>query len=249
MRTKYIHSVGVVGKCKFQSNGNHAYTGVFQGFDHGLCRLSSAAQPSSSQPLAPGISLKVLRNGQESADVVALFSVNGTPGNWNFFSHDFYNHIAAATGTALKALAYKFSTFTDYIQEVGLSNMGAYDQNGNAAGSNNFPFKLRFHPHASVQNLFPAQLQGGNYMGYLDQLKSVPANSNIYDVYALNKPVPLGGTETLIGTISLDGTFTTTMWGDRNLFFKHQIITDDMNLKPEWKPYYASYKLGGKCPY
>ena len=48
VRTKYIHSVGVVGKCKFVSNGLHPYTGIFEGADYGLCRLSSAAKPSSS---------------------------------------------------------------------------------------------------------------------------------------------------------------------------------------------------------
>lgn len=148
-RTKYIHSVGVVGKCKFVSNGSHPYTGIFEGADYGLCRLSSAAKPSADQPLAPGLSLKFLRDGIESSDVVALYSVNGTPGDWNFFSKDFYNHIAAAHGTALEALAYKFSTFTNYIQEVGLSNYSDYNQQGQAT-SNVFPFKLRFHPHASV---------------------------------------------------------------------------------------------------
>jgi hypothetical protein len=43
IRTKYIHSVGVVGKCKFESAGGHPFTGIFEGADFGLCRLSSAA--------------------------------------------------------------------------------------------------------------------------------------------------------------------------------------------------------------
>ena len=71
--------------------------------------------------------MKFLRDGVLSSDVVALFSVNGTPGNWNFFSHDFYNHIAAATGLALDAVAAKFATYTDLIQEVGLSNYSNYN--------------------------------------------------------------------------------------------------------------------------
>jgi hypothetical protein len=45
-RTKYIHTVGTVGKVKFVSDGNNDYTGIFKGADHGLIRLSSAAQPS-----------------------------------------------------------------------------------------------------------------------------------------------------------------------------------------------------------
>jgi len=41
-RTKYIHSVGAVGKVKFVSSKDHQYTGIFEGADHGIIRLSSA---------------------------------------------------------------------------------------------------------------------------------------------------------------------------------------------------------------
>ena len=81
---------------------------------------------------------------------------------------------------------------------------------------------MRFHPHASVQNLIPSEFKG--YMAYPQQLMTVPANSTIYDVYALDKPVPLGGTETLIGSLQLDGGLTTSNWGDKSMFFKHQNI-------------------------
>ena len=47
-RTKFIHSVGVVGKVKFVSSNKHPFTGVWQGAKNGLVRLSSAAKPSSS---------------------------------------------------------------------------------------------------------------------------------------------------------------------------------------------------------
>ena len=76
-RTKYIHSVGVVSKCKFISTGDHQYSGIFKGADFGFCRLSSAIKPNSSQPLTPGISFKFLRSNTYSADVVALNSING----------------------------------------------------------------------------------------------------------------------------------------------------------------------------
>jgi hypothetical protein len=83
--------------------------------------------------------MKFLRSGQMSSDVVALFSVNGTPGNWNFFSHDLTNHIPKPEGVALDLLAAKFATITDLIQEVGLSNYSNYNQDGQAT-SNVFPF-------------------------------------------------------------------------------------------------------------
>ena len=127
LRPKYIHSVGVVGKCKFVSNGQHPYTGIFEGADHGMVRLSSAVEPTSSTALAPGMGLKFLRDGVMSADLVAMWSVNGQPGNWNFFANDFRNHITPGTTTATKALSAKFATETDYIQEVGLSNFSSHN--------------------------------------------------------------------------------------------------------------------------
>lgn len=87
-------------------------------------RLSSAAQPTADgkQPLTPGMGLKFLRDGIDSANLVSMNNVNGQQDDWNFFSEDFSTHIPAASGTALTAVAEKFSTATPYIQEVGLSN-------------------------------------------------------------------------------------------------------------------------------
>lgn len=57
-------------------------------------------------------------------------------------------------------------------------------------------------------------------MAYTSQLSTlIPADATIYDVYATDKPLPLGGSETLIGSLQLDGQFTTTNWGDKNMFF------------------------------
>jgi len=88
-RVKWIHAVGTHAKVKFISSGNHPYTGIFKGADHGVIRLSSAAQPAAdnSQPLAPGMGLKFLRSGRDSANLVSMYSVYGNPkGDWNFFS-------------------------------------------------------------------------------------------------------------------------------------------------------------------
>jgi len=78
-RKKYIHSVAAHGKVRFVSSGNHPFTGIFKGADHGIIRLSSAAEPTADgkQPLAPGMGLKFLRDGVDSANLVSMWSVNG----------------------------------------------------------------------------------------------------------------------------------------------------------------------------
>jgi len=45
-RTKYIHSVGAHGKVKFVPAADKSpFTGIFEGAQHGIVRLSSAAKP------------------------------------------------------------------------------------------------------------------------------------------------------------------------------------------------------------
>jgi len=106
--------------------GEHPFTGVFAGADTGVIRLSCAAKPSKHfQPLAPGMGLKFLRDGIDSASLVSMYSVNGQD-SWNFFHNDFSNHIGPVESLKLKALGAKFATATDYIQAVGLSDWAQF---------------------------------------------------------------------------------------------------------------------------
>jgi len=154
-----------------------------------LVRLSSAALPVlkvGAQPLAPGMGLKFLRDGVESANLVSMLGVNGQPGEWNFFEHTFTNHIPNAKGAALDAVAAKFSTATDYITSVGLSDYAKYDQSGNEE-TPVFPYELFFVPDASIANVNSNSMPS-DPLQFLDQLKAVPANNVLYNVYALNAP-------------------------------------------------------------
>jgi len=121
-RQKLIHTQGAVAQVKLEQSGEHPFTGVFAGADTGVIRMSAAAKPDpSSQPLAPGIGLKFLRDGVDSASLVSMYSVDGQP-SWNFFANDFTNHIPAAESASLIPVAVKFSSATDYVQCVGLSD-------------------------------------------------------------------------------------------------------------------------------
>ena len=88
--------------------------------------------------------LKFLRDDVDSANLVAMYSVDGQPGDWNFFSHDFVNHIEAPKGLAVKVLGAKFATATNLIQYVGLSDFAKYDTKGTEVDEPKFPFSLRF---------------------------------------------------------------------------------------------------------
>ena len=126
-RTKDIHSIGTVTKVKWQSTGSHPFTGIFKGGDYGIIRLSTAAPTLSLyKNIIPGFGLKFLRSGVDSANFVAMFSVDGQD-TWNFFANSWSNHIPDPTSISLKPLEMKFATVTDYIQAVGLSDFAKYD--------------------------------------------------------------------------------------------------------------------------
>jgi hypothetical protein len=100
-RTKYIHTVGAVGKTEWKSVNNHPYTGIFAGATEGYTRMSLAAEPNAKKlNTTPGIGVKFLRDGMDSADFVAMYSVDGQE-SWNFFKNQFSNHISAATSFSL----------------------------------------------------------------------------------------------------------------------------------------------------
>ena len=62
---------------------SHPFTGMFRGADYGIMRMSLAGKPtiSSTEPsdndLVPGIGIKFLRSGVESANVLLMNSVEG----------------------------------------------------------------------------------------------------------------------------------------------------------------------------
>ncbi len=85
-RKKLIHSVGSVAIVRFVAKPNNGFAGILgEGANYGLLRLSLAKNYDSSKSsaegaydnFAPGMCLKFLRDGISSANLVAMYSVNG----------------------------------------------------------------------------------------------------------------------------------------------------------------------------
>ena len=102
-RNKLIHSVGVVGKVEFIAEPDTPYSGLFKGADSALIRFSLAKKPDYSNKSAskaydnytPGLGLKFLIDGKPSANLVAMFGVNGV-NSFNFFDKEMNTHIPGA---------------------------------------------------------------------------------------------------------------------------------------------------------
>merc|ERR1711997_485510 len=173
-RYKYIHTVGAVGQVQWVDRGGHSYSGLFSGATKGVVRFSFAKEPSPpGLNTAPGMGLKFLRDGVDSANLVAMYSVNGQD-SWNFFKNDFTNHIGPG-GLDLVPLEIKFSEATNYISEVALSDFARYGESGVQISEPKFPFMLRFHPTGEF-------MFSEDYVRpFTEDLTSIPAGSTLYE--------------------------------------------------------------------
>ena len=95
------------------------YTGMFSGSSRGWVRLALASEPSPHQLLTrPGLGLKLLRDGRDSANLVAMFSVDGQQ-SWNFFKNNFTTHYIPSKGPVLiRFFDVNLSEATDFIFQV-----------------------------------------------------------------------------------------------------------------------------------
>jgi len=236
-RWKLIHSVGTVGKVEWRDLGGHSYSGIFTGATNGFVRFSLAKEPAPpALETAPGLGLKFLRDGIDSANLVAMYSVNGQE-SWNFFKNDFTTHIGPG-GLDLLPLQVKFSEATNYVQYSALSNWGQYGEDGvEVTDSMLFPYMLRFKPSGEIN--FPDEYVND----WLDDLKSIPQGTTLYQVWAFDKPEELDGVETHIADLVLTSEMTTSVWGDKHLFFRHQDMAEDVALYPEWDDYLTKFGI------
>jgi len=66
-----------VGKIEWVDLGNHPYTGIFKGADTGYVRFSSAVPvDTTTKAMTPGMAVKFLRDGVDSANFVAMNSAD-----------------------------------------------------------------------------------------------------------------------------------------------------------------------------
>jgi hypothetical protein len=235
-RKKLIHSVGLVAQAELVVDPSNPYTGLFKsGVKNIIVRLSVAKKPdyTKTQPeqaldnFTPGMSLKFLRDGMTSANLLAMYGVNGF-NSWNFFKEDFSNHIPSASGLALKALACKFAQATKYIQTIGLRKLAEYDETGKKAETPLFPFKLVFKARSDLKNQFSDSFD----RTYIEQIKGIPTGTVLYDVYAVDQP---NGEAKLIGSLRTKSDFITSRVGDEKLFFRHNYMDEDLQSHPEWE--------------
>lgn len=200
----------------------------------GLMRLNSVKGDVNA--LMPGISLKFLRTGVLSGNVLAMAGLLPLP-DFNFFSVPLRNHIAVPPDvSALKALKSRFCQSGKCLTKVGLSNLCSHDQNGRRERPGfKFPFKLSFVPGSSMTIDASKPTNMEEFLNRL--IKAVPIGSKVYSIKAWSSP-GVEEADVDLGDIITTDRCVTSHYGDTKLFFKHQGIDEDSKLRPEWSDGY-----------
>jgi len=177
------------------------------------------------------LSIKLLRDKVPSANVVAMFALDGQE-SWNFFKNDFSNHVPVPkqSSVVLAAGSLKFASVTPFIHTIGLNNWGEYDEKGQTVEGSKVknPFQIIFRPTTEVNKLFPETYKEDVTV----QLQKIPAGTVIYTVLAVEEP---GSAPVKIGAIKSKSKFVTSKFGDKDLFFKHGYMEEDIKAHPNWK--------------
>ena len=235
-RVKFIHSVGVV--CPFEidilpgKQGETEYTGLFAPRASGtktvgIMRLGNAVAVKGG--VVPGVGIKFVRSKVKSGNFVALYDLNGTPGNYDFFSKPLSNHIAPATG-ATAVLAEKFKQASDFPFKVGLSDLAKYDQDGNKFQQvQTFPYKVILTPTEKFH--FPSGKEI-DHEELIRQLETIGANEQVYHLDAVADQDNLEVRR--LGTMTTTGPCRRSPYGDEELFFRHQRVEEDYVLRPDF---------------
>jgi len=222
---KVGHQQGTVLQIDFEVDSGSPYSGMLAAGTHrGLMRLGSASPPE--QATQPGLALKFLRSGVHSANTVAL---RGPAGSGNFFEEPLSTH-----GELLEEIDSlgKLSQASGCRTMTGISDLCSYAQNGDQVKHLNFPYELRFVAPEPMQfKVDPNATDKSAEL--LSKLAGIPKDTHLYDVLAKASPTAAW---VRLGSIFSRSASLTSMFGDTQLFFRHQRMEEDFAKRPEWLP-------------
>ncbi|WP_404788539.1 hypothetical protein [Altericista sp. CCNU0014] len=227
---KAIHAHGVVAQAKFLPSPNVPFTGLFQGAEHCLVRLSLTGDPAA-RGFAPGLALKLLIDGKPSENFSALVSLAGQGKNYNFFANEMSNIVPVVSDFGPRLINWIFERVTRFPTKLYLQDLAKVDRNGNPIETPYFPYQIFLVPNPSIQ--FPETPD----RDFREDLSSIPAESLLYRVYAVDPQSLEADPETAakivdrkdyrqqareIGQLMTTSEFVASEYGDNFLFFRHQ---------------------------
>jgi hypothetical protein len=185
---------------------------------------------TSSKPVAPGLALKVLRDGAPSANISALVSLNGQGKNYNFFQNPMSNIVPVGSGIGQKLVHRLFRRVTRYPEELLVDHMASMNAQGIKEEKVVSPRQLFFVPAANVKYTSEEH-------DVREDFNSIPEGTRIYELRALpEKHAGFDYSEYSpamaeafvkesehIADIITTSEFVSSSFGDDGIFFRHQL--------------------------
>ena len=219
---KFNHSQGVLAQITWEDLGSHAFTGLYKGNSQGLIRLSEGNFLVPEAPgLTPTFAMKFPRDGIESVNQLANTSFEPST-SFNFFAREFKNRIDFFQDPCAKqTIERHFLDQNPTPQSLGLAQFSSVGVNGKNVKKPNFPFQIRFVPHADVATLFSdiKELDGdGKEVPWYTQLKRIESGKYLFEVWARDSPVDAkkypNSAELHIANIKVTSELITSTFGD-----------------------------------
>jgi hypothetical protein len=222
-----------MAKVAFNSTGNHPYTGLFEGANCGLLRLSVTGDPND-RGFAPGLAWKSFVDGQPSQNVSALYTLSGQGSNHDFFANELSQYVSPEINETLGTSAI-FSAVTTKPTRLMVDAMAEVTQDGSSVASANAPTQIYFVPSNDVSNLFSSEPHD-----FRQDMMTLPEGTKLYDVYATSEDIKYSiigwlnrryaenrrNSAVKVGEITLTSPLTASEFGDNGVFFKHQRYED-----------------------
>jgi len=239
---KSTHGIGGHALAHFEWLDND-YTGMFQKADKCVLRMANAASPGglTMTSYGPNMGVKCLRDGEESANLQFIWQIDGyavlpegAQHSCSYFEAPLSNHnpLRDDVDMALHDLFIgNFNKVDPRSMLLGVSSMATASQDGTPVKEPNFPFALVMVPSPELNYV------RCTFKDPLSQLRNLEsaghaAGSKLYDVYAVHDPEtkPTAHSLKKIGSLVLDSAFTSSTYGDTQLFFRHTFFQTELNV-------------------
>lgn len=241
-RKKLTHAQGAVAKIRFipQNTDQHNLSGLFRtGADYGLIRYSDVFNPNVSNPKTlAGAALKFFRDGIHSGNTVLMTSFNSEPSH-NFLKEDFCSIVEKPLNRcSMETIQPKLAVVD--ILAFGNSSLDLAEHHADSSLRSYYgfdpivqPFKIRMQQELNLRHQFPDSF----VMEANEQILSlqIKPGSRIAKVWCTVEPWDTK--EVYCGDLVTTSEFITSVVADQKLFFTHQVMKEDCEMRPEWEDY------------
>ncbi len=239
---KYLHARGVMAKVKIiipDEFEKSPYTGIFQGAECALIRLSVTYNPKKeSKAFAPGLALKILRDETHSANISALYTLGGQGRNFNFFENALSNIVPTGDELGMKLVNKIFKRVSKYPEQLNTYDMAQFNNQGSRESQVISPRQIFFVPNPQLA--FSTQMHD-----FRRDLVTISKGTTLYDIYALDRseqdftydeytldmiPKFLKKSKP-IARIVTDSKFILSSFGDDRILFRHEVVDNQSSKK------------------